>query len=134
MDELRESTARKGRSYESKTAELEDELQTALQGKRDAERKLLDVRDSAPARDRGELELRFYICMFKIRQRLRHGGKCLDTRYLDWDKCVDYCTRYLVWDKYRDIVPDTLSGANVLVIVPDALTGATVLVTPVASS
>ena len=52
-DELRETAARKARNYENRIAELDDELQSALQGRRDAERKLLEARDVMPVRDHG---------------------------------------------------------------------------------
>lgn len=57
LDELRETTARKHRNYDSKITDLEEELHSALQGKRDAERRLLEQREAVPVRDHGKYPL-----------------------------------------------------------------------------
>lgn len=54
MEELKETSARKARGYESKITELEEEVHAALQGKREAERKMMQSRDSVPVKDVGE--------------------------------------------------------------------------------
>jgi len=51
LEEQREAAARKGRSYEARIAELDEELHNALQAKRDAERRMIEIRDQAPTRD-----------------------------------------------------------------------------------
>lgn len=54
LEEQREAAARKGRSYEARIAELDEELHNALQAKRDAERRMIEIRDQAPTRDHGK--------------------------------------------------------------------------------
>ena len=55
LEEQCEAAARKARSYESRITELDEELHNALQSKRDAERKVIEMRDQAPTRDHGML-------------------------------------------------------------------------------
>ncbi|XP_067938271.1 unconventional myosin-XVIIIa-like isoform X2 [Watersipora subatra] len=62
MDELREASTRKTRNYENRIAELDEELQSALHERREAERKLLSARDAEPVRDHErEKELKIVI-------------------------------------------------------------------------
>jgi len=54
LEEVRDTQARKTRNYESRIAELEEELHQALQERREAERKWLKAKDTVPVRDVGE--------------------------------------------------------------------------------
>ena len=60
LDEMRDSSARKARGYESRIGELEEELNEAYQAKREAERRLLNHKDTEPSRDHGQCCLVLY--------------------------------------------------------------------------